>query len=368
MGRFSDRVKRLEQRLADEEKTGAIIATGPNAYYFTGFAGEQDRHLLLLITPEGERTFISPEQYVEQVKSNTQIGNVQSVSDNTAKAVINGVAASLPATDGQYLVDDGMSAGEAYRLEQTLPDATFALLNNIVAPMRVTKDEEEQDALQRAATLTDEVSVAIRELGVDAIGMTERELAIEIRTRLHKRGAKGVAFPVVVAAGPNGARPTGYRYGDRTIKKGDPVVLDFGGFFDGYASDQTRTVIFDGDASDAYLEAHNVVKKALDTGLNSVKPGMTGDDLDAVVREVVTHYGYGDQFVTGTGHGVGLQAHEPPSISPGSDDELAPGMVFSIEPGIYIEGEFGVRLETLVLLTETGPEALNESPYNWNSL
>lgn len=366
MNRFKDRVQRLERRLTNNGADGAIIGVGPNSRYFTGFAGERDRHLLLLITSSGRRVFVSPEAYVEQVRNAARIGDVQSVSDNTATAVVDGLVASLTTTDGHYYVDNELPAGEAYRLQRELPGATIDLLDAIVSSMRETKDEMERDALRQAAALTDEVSVVIREKGADVIGMTEKELAVEIRTLLHERGAEGVAFPVVVAAGPNGARPTQYRHGNRTIEKDEPVVLDFGGSFNGYASDQTRTMLFEGKPSDAFIETHGVVREALETGLDSVETGMTGGELDAIVRDVIADYGYADQFITGTGHGVGLRAHEPPSITPESDDELGPGMVFSIEPGIYVEGEFGVRLETLVLLTEDGPEMLNESPYTWD--
>lgn len=368
MGRFADRIARLQKRLVAADVDGAVVGTGPTARYFTGFAGERDRHLLLFVDLEGGVTFVSPSSYAGQVERRARVGEIRSVSTNSASAVVDGLAASLSEPSGTYLVDDRIPAGEAYRLERTLADATFDLLSPVVGPMRAVKDDTELEALRRAATVTDGVSVAIRELGSNAVGMTERELAVEIRTRLHERGSEGVAFPVVVAAGPNGALPTAYRHGDREIRPGEPVVLDFGGFFDGYASDQTRTVVFDGSPTPAFVGAHRVVHDALRAGIEAAKPGMTGGELDEVVRSVVSDAGYGDRFLTGTGHGVGLRAHEPPAISPDSADELEPGMVFSIEPGIYVEDEFGVRLETLVALTEDGPEALNTSPYTWEPL
>lgn len=368
MARFSERTRELERRLATEGADGAIIATGPNAYYFSGFAGERDRHLLLLITPDGERTFVSGASYVGQVRDNAELGEILCVPDNTAASVVEGLVSALPTADGTYFVDDRMRTEESHRIRAAVPDATFELLSEVVAPMRITKDEIELDGLRRAARLTDEVSTEIRKLGTEAVGMTERELAVEIRTRLHECGAVGEAFPAVVAAGLNGARPTEYRHGDREIRAGEPVVVDFGGFFDGYASDQTRTVVFDGDPPEGFVEAHGVVYAALEAGVAAATPGATGGDIDAAAREVIEEAGYGEQFTTGTGHGVGLRGHEPPSISPGSEDELREGMVFSVEPGIYVEGEWGVRLETIVALTADGPEPLNESPYTWKPL
>jgi len=372
MTRFEDRRRELETRLAEADAEGAVLATGANLRYFTGFAGEDDRHLLGLATPGGEGTvtLVSPEVYAGQVRDQVQIDDpaVRAVPDNTAASVVEGLASVLPAADGTYFVDDRMRTGESHRLRAVAPTATFDLLSQVVGPMRVRKDPTEIDRLREAARRTDEISTAIRKMGTDAVGMTENELAVEIRTRLSERGASGEAFPNVVAAGPNGARPTGYRTGDREIAPGEPVVLDFGGFFDGYASDQTRTVVFDGDPPPGFVEAHETVSDALEAGVAAAEPGATGGDIDAAAREVIEAAGYGDEFTTGTGHGVGLRGHEPPSISPGSEDELGIGSVFTVEPGIYVAGEWGVRLETVVALTEDGPETLNQSPYTWKPL
>jgi Xaa-Pro aminopeptidase len=370
MIRFEEHLGTLERHLADADADGAILSTGPNACYLTGFAGERDRHLLGLVTPEGERTFVSGEAYVGQVRDELAIGDaaVRAVPDNTAASVVGGLLEALPDSGGTYFLDDRMRTGASHRLRAGVPDATFDLLSELVAPMRVRKDPAEVDRLREAARRTDAVSVAVRELGAEAVGMTERELAVEVRTRLAERGAVGEAFPAVVAAGPNGARPTEYRHGDREIASGEPVVLDFGGFFHRYASDQTRTVVFDGDPPPGFVEAHETVGEALEAGVSAAEPGATGGDVDAAAREVIEAAGYGDRFTTGTGHGVGLRGHEPPSISPGSTDELEPGVVFSVEPGIYVEGEWGVRLETVVALTEDGPERLNQSPETWRPL
>ena len=367
MIRFTDRLERLEEALRRKGVAGALIASGSNARYFTGFAGEADRQMLLAVTRDGKRLASSAKPSVGQVRREMRTDEFRLVAapENTGAAVVDTLVDELPVMDRRVLVDGETAGGVFYRIERAFPKASFDLLDPLVTPMRAVKDDVERNALGRAAELTDDVSLAIRRLGADAVGMTERELAVEIRSRLHANGAEGVSFPVVVAAGPNGALPTEYRHGNRVIERGEPVVLDFGGFFDGYASDQTRTVVFEGDPSDTFVEAHGLVREALEAGLDAATPGMTGGRLDAVVREVIDGGGYGDQFVTGTGHGVGLRAHEPPSVAPGSDDELRPGMVFSIEPGIYVEGEFGVRLETLVVLEGDGARALNESPYTW---
>jgi len=364
---FRERVEEFERRLARDETDAAIFGPGPSLYYLSSFAGEADRCLLLLLTADGERTFVTPRSYVGQVRNSSWIEDVRPVEHNDPATVVEGLVAALDRRNARLRLDDRMPAAYVRRLEDELPDATFRLVNELLMPMRMHKDDTEQRAMRRAARATDRVSEEIRGMGPSVIGLTEAELATEIRTRLHRHGAEALAFPVVVAAGPNGARPTQYRHGDRTIEAGDPVVLDFGGVFDHYPSDQTRTIVFEGDPPARFPEIHEVVRDALDAGLAAAEPGMTAAELDAVVRSVVEDRGYGEQFLTGSGHGVGVRAHEPPSIAPDDETPLEADMVFSLEPGIYLEGKFGVRLETLVVLTDEGAEPLNTSPYDWKS-
>lgn len=365
---FASRVERLERSLSEHGARAAIISSGANAYYFSGFSGEQDRELLLVLTATGKRTFVSPETYVGQVQANAWIDDVRSVPANRAEDMVSGVVEELPPGDGPILLDGTMRTELSWQLTRALPDASVGLLDELTTPLRASKDEGEREALRNAARLTDEVSEEIRAMGGEAIGMTEAELAEKVRVRLFEKGAERTAFPIVVAAGPNGARPTQYRHGSRTIRPGEPVVLDFGGFFDRYASDQTRTVIFEGDPPGAFLEVYQTVRDSLQTGVDAAEPGMSAGELDRTVRDVIEENGYGEQFTTGTGHGIGLRAHEYPSISPGEDIVLRPGMTFSLEPGIYVPGEFGVRLETIVILTDEGAETLNTSPYTWKPL
>lgn len=337
-------------------------------YYVSGFAGERDRHLALLLTADGTRTFVAPESHVGQVRDASWIDDVHAVPRNAPGDVAAGLGDVVPDSTARVRVDDAMPTGVAHRLEAELPAATFRLANELLLPLRLRKDEAERRALRRAAAKTDAVSAEIRALGDAAVGTTEAELAVEIRARLHERGATQVAFPVVVAAGPNGARPGQYRHGDRPIREGEPVVVDFGGFFGHYASDQTRTVVFGGDPPAGFPRAHDAVRDALEAGVAAAEPGVTAAELDRAVRDVVAERGFADEFVTDTGHGVGVEAHEPPTIGAGDDTTLAPGMTFSIEPGIYFEGDYGVRLETVVVLGEDGAEPLNTSPYTWGPL
>jgi Xaa-Pro aminopeptidase len=211
------------------------------------------------------------------------------------------------------------------------------------------------------------VSVEIRELGEEVIGMTETELADEIERRLASAGGEEVAFDTIAGSGPNGAKPH-HRHEDREIRRGDPLVLDFGAYVDRYPGDQTRTVVLAGDPPEDYEAVHEVVREAQQAAVEAIEPGVPAEAVDRAAREVIEDAGYGEEFVHRTGHGVGLDVHESPYIVAGNETQLEPGMVFSVEPGIYLEGEFGVRIEDLVVVTEDGCERLNDSPRTWEPL
>ncbi|MDZ7702060.1 MAG: M24 family metallopeptidase [Halobacteriales archaeon] len=201
----------------------------------------------------------------------------------------------------------------------------------------------------------------------DAVGWPWRGLATETRSRLYEASPEGPSFEPVAASGPNGAMPH-HRHGDRVIGAGDPVVLDFGAWVAGYAGDQTRTVVFGGEPPGEFVEAHEVVSEALEAGIAMVEPGVEAQAVDRAARALIEDAGHGDAFIHRTGHGVGLEVHEAPYIVEGNDTTLEPGMVFSVEPGVYREGAWGVRVEDLVAVTDDGAERLNGSPRGWRPL
>jgi Xaa-Pro aminopeptidase len=233
----------------------------------------------------------------------------------------------------------------------------------VLAPLRRVKDDAEIDALRRAGRVADRVVDEIRALGSDVAGMTEDALAAEIESRLAAAGGDGVSFEPIVGSGPNGAKPH-HAHGDRVVEAGDPVVLDFGARVDGYPSDQTRTLVFGGSPPAEFGRVHDVVREAQEAAVRAVEPGATADAVDRAARDVIE---YGDRFIHRTGHGVGLDVHEEPYIVAGNDLELEPGMVFSVEPGVYLPGRFGVRIEDLVVVTEDGCERLNDADRGWRT-
>jgi Xaa-Pro aminopeptidase len=343
-----------------------ICFPSTNLRYLTGFVEEPgERHLLLFVPATGDPVFLVPDLYDHQVREASWVGDVRTWTDgDDPREAVAGVAEDLGLAGGHLLVDDTMWARFTQDLRAVLPEATFGLASEVLADLRVRKDDAEIDALRRAGAVADRVMAELRDLGSEAVGLTEAELAREIESRLADAGGDGVSFEPVVGSGPNGAKPH-HRHGDRVIEAGDPVVLDFGTRVDGYPSDQTRTVVFDGEPSAEFRAVHRVVREAQQAAVDAIRPGVTAESVDAAAREVIESAGYGEQFVHRTGHGVGLDVHEEPYIVAGNDRELDAGMVFSVEPGAYLPGEFGVRIEDLVVVTADGCERLNDAERGW---
>ncbi|MFC7045365.1 M24 family metallopeptidase [Halobacteriaceae archaeon GCM10025711] len=363
---FESRTRACQERLAAVDADAAVLFPSPNLYYVSGFWDEpMERHLFLFVPAEGDPAFVAPAMYDEQLRATSWVDDVRTWDDgDDPMALVDDVADDLDLAGGHVLLDPTMWARFTQDLRAALPDATFGLADEVFADLRVRKDDAELDALRRAGEVADAVVEEVRALGEDAIGMTEAELARDIETRLFDAGGQGVSFDVIVGSGPNGALPH-HRHGDRTVERGDPVVLDFGTRVDHYPSDQTRTVVFAGEPPAEFKAVHDVVRAAQQAGVEAVEPGVPAEAVDAAARDVIEDAGYGDRFIHRTGHGVGLDVHEEPYVVAGNDRELEPGMVFSVEPGVYLEGEFGVRIEDLVVVTDDGHERLNHADRGW---
>jgi Xaa-Pro aminopeptidase len=231
-------------------------------------------------------------------------------------------------------------------------------LGSPVEPLRAVKDAEELALIRTAQELTDGAFETVtRKL---AEGMTEREVAFELEAAMRQGGADGVAFDTIVAFGPNGAEPH-HRPGGRALSRGDLVTMDFGALVDGYHSDMTRTVAF-GEPTPWACEVYELVRRAQQVGVDAVRPGVTGGAVDRAVRSVIEADGLADAFVHGLGHGVGLQIHELPWLRRDGADVLETDAVVTVEPGIYLEAELGVRIEDMVHVTAGGAAVLATSP------
>lgn len=364
---FGERRERASNRLRERGFDAAIACPGPNLQYFTGFRGEPvDRFHALLVPATGGSVLVSPDSYLTQARAYADADHFYTVDGNDPAAVAAAIESYLPSDQSDLLLDRGARYHLARELHKRSGIERVESAAPVFRSLRRRKDTVEIETLKRSGRVADAVSEEIRSLGADALGMTETELATEIRTEVHARGATGVSFDVVVGGGPNSADPA-LRHSDRPIRSGEPVVLDFGCFIEGYASDQTRMVVFDGEPPEDFEYAYGATLEALGAGVDAVEPGVTAGAVDAAVRGVLSEYDLADRFIHGTGHGVGLASHEELAIAAGESTELEPGMVFSIEPGVYFE-DWGVRLEDLVVVTEDGADRLNDSPRTWRPL
>jgi len=258
----------------------------------------------------------------------------------------------------RYGISDNAWAMHVLGLQQALPETSYASLTRALPMLRAVKDAHELDRLAAAGAAADATFGEI--LQVAFAGRTENEVAADLARLLKEHGHSQVDF-TVVGSGPNGANPH-HEAGDRTIREGDMVVLDFGGLKDGYGSDTTRTVHV-GPPSDEERAVFAVVRAAQQAGFEAVRPGAACQDIDRAARAVITDAGYGEWFIHRTGHGIGLTTHEPPYMIEGEEQELVPGMCFSVEPGIYLPGRFGVRIEDIVTCTDSGGRRLNNTTH-----
>jgi Xaa-Pro aminopeptidase len=260
------------------------------------------------------------------------------------------LVAALVTQPGAVAVADQMWASFALRLQAALPGRSFRVASEITRELRMRKDRAELDALRAVSAAADRAYV--RALDLEFAGRTGREVGADLAALLRDEGHDEVMF-TIVAAGEDGASPH-HQTGDRKIRTGEAVVLDFGGTRAGYGSDITRTVHVGGHPSDEVVRVHDVVRRAQQAGYDAARAGTPAQSVDAAARTVIADAGYGDFFIHRLGHGIGLDGHEHPYLVAGNDRPLEPGMAFSIEPGVYLPGRFGVRIEDVAVIGDDG--------------
>ena len=320
--------------------------------WLTGYAGSSG---IGLVAP-GVRSFLTDFRYLEAAAG--VVPETFEVRDGTADLV--GALAGMLEGRGRVGVDESKVSVEVHRkLSDGLPDGVELVgAEGLLEALRRVKDEAEVEAIAAAAQLTDEVYAWIEERGL--AGRTEREVALAAEARMRELGAEDPSFPAIVAAGPNGSLIHAVP-GDRQIAAGEYVVVDMGAIVDGYCSDCTRTLV-DGDPDPTQREVYELVLASQLAGLEAIRAGASGREVDARARAVIEDAGYGERFGHGLGHGVGIEVHEAPRLSKRSDDELLAGDVVTVEPGIYLPGGFGVRIEDLVVVTDDGHRNLSSRP------
>jgi Xaa-Pro aminopeptidase len=344
------RRRRLRARLAPVDLVGLLVTKPVNVRYLTGFAGSYGALLLL-----HDRTVFFTDRRYERQAWQVDDAEVVMAPGDLITAVI-----GVLGTDGDGLGFEpgGLTWGTGQRLRTLLPGRAVVPAPELVEELREIKEDEELAAIREAARIGTEALPQI--LGGLRAGVTEREVARELEIRLRRLGADGPAFDPVVAFGEHAAEPH-HHPGDRELRRGDLVVLDFGGRIEGYHSDMTRTVVL-GTASARQREVYQLVRQAQEAGLAALRHGVRGGEVDHACRQVITEAGFGDAFSHPSGHGIGLEIHEAPWVRPGGSGRIAAGTPVTVEPGVYLPGFGGVRIEDLAVVRPDGHELLTTAP------
>jgi Xaa-Pro aminopeptidase len=338
------RRSRLIERLPDSGVDALLVTSPPNVRYLTGFTGSNGQ---ALIGADGG-TFLTDGRYAEQSRREVPELELVTYFGGLAGPVREACAAAGIERLGFE------SAHVTYAAWRSLVDACPGVELVPVEPeverLRWAKDPEEMDAIDRAQDAADRAFDSVLDLLV--VGMTERQVALALEDGMRHAGADGLSFESIVAFGENAAEPH-HEPNHRALEEGDVVKLDFGALWSGYHSDMTRTISF-GSPPAELRKIHDVVREAQQTGIDAVRAGAVAGDVDRAARTVIEDAGYGENFGHGLGHGVGLEIHEGPRFHPGSEHVLPMGAVVTIEPGIYVPGVGGVRIEDMVEVTDDG--------------
>ncbi len=338
---------RLEAAVVGSEVDALLVSDLSNVEYLTGFTGTNGACLV----GDGIRTFFTDFRYSDRAAAEIDGWNVEIVSDEWLVGLA-GLISEAVAGGTVGLEDDHMTVRTARKLGEKLGGgASLVDCGGLVERLRRCKDENEIAAIAAAAELTDSIYGELFEAGL--AGRTEADIAGWVMARMREQGAEP-SFPPIVAAGPNGASPHA-EPGPRPVGRGELVVLDMGSKLDGYCSDCTRTVTT-GEIAEGAAEIYEVTLRANELALEAVAAGHEAAGIDAVARDLIKQAGYGENFGHGLGHGVGMEVHEAPRLGPRSDDTLIEGDVVTVEPGIYLSGRYGVRIEDLVVV---GPDGVS---------
>ena len=349
------RVGRLRHGFAAAGCEGLLVTHLANIRYLTGFTGSAAR---LLVLPD-ELVFVTDGRYRDQAADQLGAAGVDArveVSNTEQQAVLTAAVTGV-ARLGLEADDVTWSAQRAYASEG-FPTAELVATSGLVEALRIVKDDGEIARIEAACRIADDALAAVRPRLADR--PTEKEFQLELDHTMRRMGAEDVSFETIVGSGPNGARPHA-RPSHRRIEAGDLVVLDFGAMVEGYHSDMSRTVMV-GEPTATQARMLEVVAASQAAGVDAVSAGRTGVEVDRVCRDLITEAGWGDAFLHGTGHGVGLDIHEAPRVSTASTATLAPGHVVTVEPGVYLPEHGGVRIEDTLVVTATGSRRLTNAP------
>ncbi|MFF5563938.1 aminopeptidase P family protein [Streptomyces sp. NPDC012623] len=355
---YRARITRAARDAAEAGLAGLLVAPGPDLTYLTGYrpTADTERLTVLVVVPGRDPVLVVPA--LEAADAAAAAGapalTLRGWTDGEDPY---GVTAPLLDRAGRFGVSDNAWALHLLALQRALPGTSYVALTEGLPMLRAVKDARELARIEAAGAAADAAYEDI--LQVRFAGRAETDVAADLAALLLGHGHSQVDF-TVVGSGPNGADPH-HEAGPRVIRDGDMVVLDFGGLKHGYGSDTTRTVHV-GEPTAEERRVHEIVREAQRAGCEAVRPGAACQDVDRAARAVIEAAGYGEYFIHRTGHGIGVTTHEPPYMIEGERLPMVPGMCFSVEPGIYLPGRFGVRIEDIVTVTRTGGRRLNRTP------
>lgn len=349
-------LKQLQEKVAEYKLDGLLITSEPNSYYALGLRCEG----MLLVTPN-QCHLATDGRYIEAAEAQKENEGLSQLTISrteprktrltlTRDFILQNALREL-GIEGEYI-----SLTDYRRYDKELP-SNLIDTQVILKELRGSKTQEEQAVMKEAQKITDAAFTEI--LNFVKVGRTEEEIAAQLAFEMGKRGGLELAFPIIVACGTNGSRPHAIP-GNRVVEEGQFVTMDFGCKYQGYCSDMTRTVAV-GKPSEEMEKVYGAVLKAQEKAISQMKAGLTGTEVDGFAREVLKEEGYGDYFAHSLGHSLGLEVHESPNAAPSEIGQLPLGAVLSVEPGVYIPGKFGVRVEDVVILSATGCENITKS-------
>ncbi len=350
------RLDRLRESFERHEIDALVVTTLANVRYLTGFSGSAGvltvTREAALLTTDGRYRTQSAEQ-VERAGAAGQVDITIGPATEQRKAAQAALAAAAISRIG--LEADNVSWSAQRTWAELLDAGRLVATSNAVEALRERKDAAEIARMERAAAIADAALFEV--LPLMGQGVTEEHFALELDTAMRRGGAESTAFETIVAAGENSAKPH-HHPGSRPIDDGDPVVVDFGATFEGYRSDMTRTFCVNAEPEGELARIFAVVGESQAAGAQAVRPGVSAKEIDDVCRQIIAEAGWAERFEHGTGHGVGLDIHEAPTVSQLGTAILAPGFVVTVEPGVYVPGHGGVRVEDTLVVTEDGARPL----------
>jgi len=353
---YLDRIGRAAAQAAAQDLDALLVSPSPDLAYLIGYSPMPlERPTLLVLRPGREPVMLVPE-LERALAAASPMGEHLELAPWRDGSDPYEAAASLLSGATRIAVAERLWASHLLGLQRELPGVTFSAASHVMGRLRAVKDEHELGALRRAGRAADETFREV--VAMPFLGRSEEDVARDLADLLVRNGHARADF-TIVASGPNAASPH-HEPGGRTILPHDAVVMDFGGELAGYFSDTARTVVVT-EPPEGFEQAYRAVQDAQAAAVDAVRPGVEAQEIDRTARTIIEAAGYGGRFIHRTGHGIGLEVHEPPYMVEGDRTILEPGMTFSVEPGIYLEGRFGIRIEDIVAVTADGVERLNRS-------